>query len=395
MMIWQRVLTTAAVLLAATISVGADEAKPEYSSPYAQWKNGPPKDESYFPIAVWNQNPQNAASYQKAGINLYIGLWEGPTEAQLAELKKHGMPVICDQNAVGLAHVNDPTIIGWMQQDEPDNSQTIPGKEGYAPPITPARVLEIYQTLRKADPTRPVFLGLGQGVAWDNWFGRGERTNHPEDYAEYVKGCDIADFDIYPMSHDRPEVYGKLDFVAKGVERLVQWTEGRKIVWNTVECTLIGGSNTKPTPKQVKAEVWMSLVHGSRGIQYFVCSWKPQFNEHALLDDPEMLPAVTAINKEIRELAPVLNSPTVKGALKVESSNKDVPVAAMVKKHGGATYVFAVAMKAGETEAAFALEGLPAAAQVEVIGEKRKIEPADGKFKDRFGGWDVHLYRIK
>jgi hypothetical protein len=52
-------------------------------------------------------------------------------------------------------------------------------------------------------------------------------------------------------------------------------------------------------------------------------------------------------------------------------------------------------MKAGETEAAFALEGLPAAAQVEVIGEKRKIEPADGKFKDRFGGWDVHLYRIK
>jgi hypothetical protein len=79
----------------------------------------------------------------------------------------------------------------------------------------------------------------------------------------------------------------------------------------------------------------------------------------------------------------------------VESSNKDVPVAAMVKKHGGATYVFAVAMKPGETEAAFTLEGLPAAAQVEVIGEKRKIEPADGKFKDRFGGWDVHLYRIK
>jgi hypothetical protein len=67
----------------------------------------------------------------------------------------------------------------------------------------------------------------------------------------------------------------------------------------------------------------------------------------------------------------------------------------MVKKEGGATYVFAVAMKPGETEATFALEGLPAGAQVEVLGEGRKIEPADGKFKDRFSNWDVHLYRIK
>ena len=139
----------------------------------------------------------------------------------------------------------------------------------------------------------------------------------------------------------------------------------------------------------------MSLVHGSRGIQYFVTAFKPKFNEHALLDDPEMLPAVTAINREIRELAPVLNSPTVKDALKVECSNKDVPVATMVKRRGGATYVFAVAMQPGETEAAFTLDGPPAGAQVEVIGEKRKIEPADGKFKDRFAGWDVHLYRIK
>ncbi len=104
---------------------------------------------------------------------------------------------------------------------------------------------------------------------------------------------------------------------------------------------------------------------------------------------------MTAINGQIRELAPVLNSPTVTGALKVESSNVDLPVAAMVKKHGGATYVFAVAMKPGETEAAFTLDGLPAGAKVEVLGEDRKIEPADGKFKDAFKDWDVHLYRIK
>ena len=152
------------------------------------------------------------------------------------------------------------------------------------------------------------------------------------------------------------------------------------------------GTNSKATPKQVKAEVWISLVHGADGHHLFLHEWKPKFNEHALLDDPQMLAAVTAINRQIRELAPALNSPTVKDALKVESSNTDVPVAAMVKKQGGATYVFAVAMKPGATDAAFTLDGLPAGAQVEVLGEDRKIEPADGKFKDRFGDWDVHLY---
>ena len=54
----------------------------------------------------------------------------------------------------------------------------------------------------------------------------------------------------------------------------------------------------------------MALIHGSRGLIYFVHQFKPKFNEHALLDDPEMLAAVTAINRQIRDLAPVLNSPT-------------------------------------------------------------------------------------
>jgi hypothetical protein len=66
-----------------------------------------------------------------------------------------------------------------------------------------------------------------------------------------------------------------------------------------------------------------------------------------------------------------------------------------VKKQGGATYVFAVAMKPGEAQATFALDGLTARVQVEVLGEDRKIEPAAGKFQDRFRDWDVHLYRIQ
>jgi hypothetical protein len=196
------------------------------------------------------------------------------------------------------------------------------------------------------------------------------------------------------VANGSPQIHDRLDLVGLGVERLIQWGQGRKIVWNCIECTHISGTN-KATPKQVKAEVWISLVHGSQGIVYFVHEFKPKFDECALLHDPAMLAAVTALNKQVEKLAPALNSPTVKDALKVESSDQAVPVATMVKKQGGATYVFAVAMKPGATEATFALEGLATGAQVEVLGESRKIEPADGKFQDHFGDWDVHLYRIK
>ena len=392
-MMRQRVLTICVILLAATIA-GADEAKPDAASPYVQWQNGPPKDDSYFPIAVWWQEPSDAPRYQKAGINLYLNPIETHADATLAELRKCGMPVMCSQNAGTLAHKDDPIIVGWLQNDEPDDAQPLPGGNGFGPPVLPAKIIAEYETFRKADPTRPVFLGFGRCAASDELPDRGVRNRHPEDYVEYVKGCDIAAFDIYPVAQDDPKVKNKLEFVGRGVERLIKFTDGRKPVWNTIECTRINGHD-KPSPRQVKAEIWISLVHGSRGIIYFCHVWKPAENDHALLDDPENLAAVTVINKQIHELAPALNSPTLAGEAKVESSNPDMPVAAMVKKHGGATYVFAVAMKPGETEAAFTVAGLPAGAQVEALGEDRRIAAADGKFKDHFGDWDVHLYRIK
>src|SRR5271170_2585657 len=145
------------------------------ASPYAKWKNGPSSDLAFFPIAVWLQDPANAEKYKAAGFNTYIGLWKGPTEEQLAALKKAGMRLFCEQNDVALKHLDDPVIAGWMHGDEPDNAQELPGKKGYGPPVTPEKIVAEYDQMRKADPSRPVMLNLGQGVAWDGWYGRGPR----------------------------------------------------------------------------------------------------------------------------------------------------------------------------------------------------------------------------
>jgi hypothetical protein len=377
-----------ALVVALVTAAGAAET----ANPYAKWSRGPSADAGFFPIAVWLQDPVKAGRYREAGINLYVGLWKGPTEEQLGRLKEAGMAVICEQNAVGLAHIEDPTIVGWMHGDEPDNAQSLGQGKGYGPPIPPDKIIADYERLRAADASRPVMLNLGQGVAWDGWYGRGVRTNHPEDYPLYLKGCDIASFDIYPVTHDKPEVAGKLWYVARGVERLTQWAGGQRIVWNCIECTRISNPQHKPTPQQVRCEVWMSLIHGSMGLIYFVHEWQPRFNESALLSDPNMLAAVTGINRQIRELAPVLNSPTVPDGATAESPQ--VPVAVMVKRHDGATYVFAVAMRQGQMRVRFTVQGLEGNRPVEVLGESRSLTANDGVLDDDFGVWGVHLYRI-
>jgi hypothetical protein len=302
------------------------------------------------------------------------------------------MRVICAQNRVGLANKDNPSIIAWMHGDEPDNAQSLPDGNGYGPPIPPARIIEDYNRLKAADPTRPVLLNLGQGVAWDGWRGRGVRTNHPEDYAGYVQGADIVSFDIYPACHDHKDVAGKLWMVADGVTRLRNWSNDRKPVWNCIETTRISNENAIVTPEQVRAEVWMSLVRGSRGIIYFCHQFKPRFIEAGLLAEPEILASVTRTNHQIQRLAPVLNSRTLPDAVVVESPVHQ-PVEAICKRRG-AIYLFAVAMRGAATTATFQLRQGPADAEVEVIDEDRKIRLREGKFTDEFSAWGVHLYKI-
>jgi hypothetical protein len=138
----------------------------------------------------------------------------------------------------------------------------------------------------------------------------------------------------------------------------------------------------------------MSLIHGSHGLIYFVHQFKPTFREPALLDDAEMLAAVTALNRQITALAPVLNSPSIAGMATVQSKNTSVPVAMMTKRYQSTTYLFAVGMRDGSTTASFNIKDIEGDKTVEVIGESRTLSSYNGSFDDSFAPWDVHLYRL-
>jgi hypothetical protein len=408
-----------AFLLATTLHADATV------SPYAKWTQGPSTDPGFFPIAVWLQSPRNAEKFHAAGINTYVGFDGNPTDDDLATLKSAGIKLICGQDANSLKHANDPTIIGWMHGDEPDNAQSLPDNKGYGPPILPQKIIDEYNDMVKADPTRPVMLNLGLSVAYNDWFGRGTRTGHAEDYPEYIMGSDIVSFDIYPVAGGPSQIEGELWYVPKGVDHLVEisqgqklWndietshfnsndkttqvrsevvdvSQGQKVIWNCLECTHISTTDKIATPHQVRAEAWMAIIHGSMGLIYFVHEFTP-FKEAALLDNPEMLAAVTALNKQITSLAPVLNSPTVAHGAQVQTDDPKAPVDIMVKSYQGSTYLFATEMRDAKANATFTVPGLKLGSTVTVLDENRTIDVKDTTFSDTFGPWDVHIYQIK
>ncbi len=382
------------------------EGGPTY---YSQWSKGPSSDPNYFPLSVWLQDPSTADRYKAIGINLFIGLWAGPTAGQLSSLTTAQMPVFCDQNSTGLGDANNSIIKGWLQQDEPDNAQC--DANGCGLPIDPSVIVGIYNAMKANDPSRPVQLNLGQGVAWDGWWGRGDRNNQPGDYVNYAKGGDILSYDIYPMNLDPSQsttdwmiaelqkVSRALWYVPYGIDRLRQWTDYKKPVWMALETTNIGGDTPHPpTPTTTKAEVWMSLIHGARGIIYFCHTWDSNGNlisETGLLDDTAMSAAVKIINAQIIALAPILNTQSVGNGVTTASSSTAIPVDTMLKRYSEFTYLFAVSMRPGTTTATFTLRDFPATASAEVIDESRTLPVTNGVFQDIFSNYSVHIYKIR
>jgi hypothetical protein len=371
-----------------------------WTSPYAGWSRGLPTDPAFFPIAVWLQGSWHAAEMHQLGINVYVGNNAGTDSlatADLATLKQNGIYAILGQDSVGLANLDDTTIVGWwMTPDEPDNAQATPDG-GYGPPVAPATLVSRYQTYKAADSTRPIYVGLGQGVAYDAWEGRG--SNAPAE-SGYVPASDIVAFDIYPYNNcsgdsNEKATCGQFWLNASGVDRLHQWSNRQQAVWTDIETTVINaGTSAGPTPHETSSEVWLSLIHGANGIEYFVDTWNPSFREDGIFANATMVSAVTALNAQIESLAPVLNSATVPSLVDVTSSDASAPIDAMVKASGTSIYVFAAISRAGTATGSFQVEGMTGSGTATVVGESRTVPITAGAFTDSFAANDVHIYQV-
>lgn len=381
----------AAVFFLAGTILGSVRAAGAQTSPYSQWTYGPSTNPNFFPIGVWLQSAVHAQEFQNIGVNMFIGFYGDLDAASMTTFGSSKMPVVPTQNSVGLTSPQRSWIWGWDQVDEPDNAQSN-GSGGYGPCITPSALVSSYNAIKANDTKSPVFLNFGQGASNTTYNGRGSCTGDTTYYTQAIAAGDIISFDIYPVA----DYSGQLTLVPNGIDNLKKWAAqcncGSKPIWNFIETTPFNGGAT-PTPAQIQSEVWMSLIHGSQGIMYFVHVLSPTFREDGIFSYPASVQAVTSIDAQITSLAPVLNSANVMGDIQVSSSASGVTIDSMEKNFGGSKYLFAVAMANNTTTGTFTVPGNPTAT-VTVLGESRTIAMNNGSFQDSFAGYGVHLYQF-
>ena len=375
------------------------------ASIYDAWTKGPSKDPSYFMIGVWYQDSVYAPQYKALGINTYVVLGDSPSG--MATLKANGMTaVLSADDSASWTLLSDPAFTCWLLPDEPDNAQftgltiTINGTKysGFPAPgrIPPASIKSMYDQVKAADTTRPVHLGMSQGIADSNWVGRGTMSDPggwPVAYTTYNTGCDITGFDIYPYVSKGIDY---LRFQALGLDNLKTiYGAGTKPIWNCFECTRVGSLTASfPTAQAMRSEVFTSLIHGSMGIIWFVHEVAPRpFDSIALLHNPTQSAAVKVINQQVAALAPVLNTPSSVGKATATSSTT-VSIDIMVKEYNNYIYILSAGMRNGAAVGTFRVNGLTGDSTAEVLGESRSVPVTNGRFIDSFLAWDVHIYKI-
>ena len=354
----------------------------------------PLKDPDFFPRAVWFIQAEHAPTVAELGCNLYVcgGFGQREPIEGMDFVWKHGLYNISrwSEDARVRRRVREhPSFVGWSNFNEPDNEWR----------VQPPEPLEaLYRRVKAESPEVPVYLNFTHPMG--NIFGQ---ANSNAWYRRYCAAADILMYDYYPNNLARMG-WRRQWLVAVGMDRLARFGGTEKPRWNWIECTNIsnqeeGASFRVPTYEDIRAQVWISIIHGATGVGYFTHAWGGAGPRHArkwhkevLIPEPQRA-AVKRVNAELAQLAAVVNAGACDYPVaKAEAAEGRVDLA--VRYHKGHLYLLAANMRQTPERCTFTLPGLDDGLAVEVVNEGRSLVLKGGKFEDAFAGFDVNLYRI-
>jgi hypothetical protein len=369
---------------------------------YGRFSNPLPTSSDYFPIGVWgsyNHTPANRDLDAAAGLNLYT--WVADS-GYLDDIRADGrFRVLQDESS--RTGVGTETA-GWLLTDEIDMQQS------NAAGAAAAR--QQLTSIRNGLPAdgRARYNNYGKGVIF--W-------NSDSDSEQYVNDFqDLVSSDIYWFTEGdacAQSQGGELLGLARNLTsaechraanygaqvdrmRFLDGLDGqRKPIWNFVETGHPFDNNMNGArsiaPAELRAAVWHSIIAGARGILYFQHSFGGPCagDHHTIRSNCEgTRPAVTAVDAQVKALAPVLNAQTVDGLVAGSPGLRT-----MAKWQAGKFWIFAGrTTNGGQTSNTIAL---PCAgnATASVDGESRTVPVTNGQLTDTFAdGNAVHIYRI-
>lgn len=402
----------AALVTLSSCTAGASEELAKGATSGA--RTNPLDDPRFVPIAVNVQNITNARIYRDAGVNVFVDIDDitatptkayqfKPEAATLDKLTDLGMYAMVNQDVWGPLK-DHPAIIAWLSPvDEPDNIQS----NGKAIPLE--TFLDEARKIKAFDATHPYTVCFGQGVINDLFKGRGiDRSLYPK----YMAPVDFIQYDVYPITNSkRLDGENYLELVGQGVSRIRKWTGDKKPVMCWIETTQIKHPTKKPTPAQTNCEVWITMVHGARGVGYFCHDFTLKSKRaSALSRDKAMLAQLTRTNAKLKKLAWVISAPMDAEPKVVKSEGgkviagtrrlaKDTPVdfgdGTIAGIISSTTYIVSVNVLGEKARATFSFSPLSRVKMLKVLEEDRTIPVgADGTCVDEFAPYQEHVYEV-
>ena len=304
-----------------------------------------------FPRMVWRQCPTYYPTSLGAGINTFLGVsCDGPDE-QFSRLAGRALSTV----DAATPEVSGPGVVGWHLPDEADVS-----------------VGDVKKLSRPKADGRVTFLTLTDKFSAGAAPGPYGKAIYPDFFAS----ADVIGFDTYPV-----EVRCSLDAIDNvfWMQRELIALTGGKPTFQWIEAGPMEHCrwNQDPTPAVVRAETWLAIAGGARGIGYFPDYWEEDIRNEVRLS-----------NREILALAPALLGAATKATWSVES-----PVRVAARRFNGATYVIAVNTSTEPASASFSLPGL-GGRKLRVFREGRVVTPMGDLVVDKLPGLGVAVYVV-
>ena len=376
---------------------------------FKQFSNPLPSSPSFFPIGVWLESILTEDDVRKdraAGINLYV---DQTTESNLDLLINTGSFALSSHPSAkdnGAVLADEPDM--WAGPGEGSWTGKWPGQGTICePPLARCGYTLQRQLAKGVEVPKMTYANYGKGVTF--WSSDQEAARFVNEFQDVVSadnywftdpnicgptegGAMIAAGRKLNESECRLAAnYGK---TVDRVRSLVS-PAGGKPVWAFVEVGQpFKTSASGISGSQIRAAVWSSIIHGARGIVYFNHSFGGPCQTFHVLREPcaqETRAAVTALNRQIMSLAPVLNAPFLDNAIKHSAT-----VSSAAKIYENSLFILSSSARAEAQDVQFEMPCLSQqGGLVTVLDENRTLSMVNGAFHDEFSdGNAVHLYRI-
>lgn len=259
---------------------------------------------------------------------------------------------------------NNPAILSWLILDEPEN-KGIFSLKGLSQGV---------KFLKEIDPYHPIL----------------SNHNTVDGAYSYAKiGADILSVDPYPGFDPKGGPCKPLDMISSFIDAGRKAVKDKRPVWAILQVSgWYNQGERHPTIEEVRAMTYLAITHGAKGIFYYGLG--PAVAGFSMWAHPQYWARLKVLISELNYLTPVFLSPDRQGKILLFPEKSGI--ATLLKEYNKESYLIAVNSQPKPIEVEFQLVNLPRVSKLYVLAENRVIKVNRNRFKDKFGGYGVHIY---